>query len=178
MIKDMKRHGFTVLELIIVISVMAILIVLGTVSMRGSIANMKDIERESDIDSISIHLESFFTSGTNGSESTGYYPSTVTLIGTGDGSISTTRAILRNIDPQSLVAPGDGSGFSLVKATNADQSTAGVTPQPTTLQYIYQPIQNDGASLCDTDGMQCRKFNLYYRLETDGAIYKVTSKNQ
>ncbi len=167
----MYRRGFTVVELIIVITIMGILLVLGVVNLRGTQANARDSERKTDIDTIALHLENFYTSGNDTSTTFGEYPST-TIIGN-------ELATLRDIDPKSLVAPGGLSPSSLVAEVSATplQTTAGVNPQPTTGQYVYQPVQANG-TLCTTAIQECRKFNLFYRLETDNLVYMVTSKNQ
>lgn len=81
-----------------------------------------------------------------------------------------------DIDSRALTAPGQlGPTSSFIPATNATQTTAGVLPQPTINQYVYQPINSTGGLCYNYD---CRKFNLYYRLEKDNTVYMVTSKNQ
>ncbi len=185
MIKDMERQGFTIVELIIVITIMAILIVLGTANLRGSTGKADDTERKSDSEAIAMYLETFYTSGAGGDTSTGYYPSINDLLGvTYSGSsvscvFNSTVAMLRDINRKVLQSPGnDGSTTcSLVNATNSTQTAAGVTPQPTTSTYVYQPILNNG-TLCTDSGAQCRKFNIYYKIDSDGLTYKLTSKNQ
>ena len=59
MIKDMKRRGFTIVELIIVITIMGTLLILGVVNLRGSQANSRDAERRTDIETIATHMETF-----------------------------------------------------------------------------------------------------------------------
>jgi len=94
---------------------------------------------------------------------------------------------LRDIDTKSITAPGiTDPTLTFISATCTGvcvQTTAGVLPQPTKDQYIYQPIHSDG-SLCN-DAAECRKFNLYYKLEnatTDcpapNNICMITSRNQ
>lgn len=167
----MYRRGFTVVELVIVITIMGILLVLGVVNLRGAQANARDEERKTDIESISLHLENFYLSGTDGSTAVGDYPPT-TLTG---AAIQTS---LRDADMKSFTAPGAASlAASFIPATNTVQTTAGVLPQPTISQYVYQPLQADG-TLCTTTAQECRKFNLFFRLETDNLVYMVTSKNQ
>jgi len=168
MLIGMKRRGFTIVELAVVITIMGILLVLGVVVLDTSQINARDSERKTDIESIAINLDTFYTSGTDGSTTIGRYPSTV-LIGT-------ETTMLRDIDPKNLKTPG-ASSSSLVAATNNTQTTLGVLPQPTIAQYVYQPLQSDG-SLCTTEVQECRKFNLFYRLEIDSAIYMLASKNQ
>jgi len=172
----MYRRGFTIVELIITITIMGILLVLGVVNLRGTQANARDDERKTDIEAIAMQLESYYTSGNDASTTFGRYPST--------SIIGNERVTLRDIDPKSLATPGaavDANNIpisSLVAATGGAQiqTTAGVTPQPTINTYVYQPVQADG-TLC-TGVLECRKFNLYYMFETDNTVYMVTSKNQ
>lgn len=180
MIKDMKRRGFTIVELIIVITIMGTLLILGVVNLRGSQANSRDAERRTDIETIATHLETFYTSGNDSSTSVGTYPSTSVMTG-----MTAQQTALRDIDPNSLIAPGapslpSTSTTSLIVATNNTQTIGGVTPQPSSAtsqnQYIYQPIQQDG-TLC-TSGLLCQKFNLYYMTEVDDIVHMVMSKNQ
>lgn len=173
----MYRRGFTIVELVIVITIMGILLVLGVVNLRSTQANARDDERKTDIESLALQLESFYTSGNDDSTTFGRYPST--------GIIGMETTILRDIDPKTLRTPG-ASAVSLVAATNATQTPTGVTPSATTSTYIYQPLQSNGA-LCTSGAQECRKFNLFYRLEvaaisdscpSPGLACMVTSKNQ
>jgi prepilin-type N-terminal cleavage/methylation domain-containing protein len=182
MIITMERRGFTIVELLIVIFIVGALLVLGVANLRSSQANGRDSERKIDVEAISLHLESFYRLGTNGSISTGEYPSTALTT-----SEAVMTQVLRDVDIRSLKAPGiDNVTDTLKPATNAVQTTVGVLPQPTIDQYIYQPIDTDGL-LCTTDGQECRKYNIYYRLEIahisencpdPGYICMIKSKNQ
>ncbi len=168
----MKWRGFTVVEIVITITVMGILLTLGVVSLNATQLNGRDAERKGDIEALQMHLESFYRSGTDGSVTLGRYPSTAVT------ETANTKLLLRDIDDRSLLAPNvTNPALTFVPATNTTQTEAGVTPQPTTEQYVYQPLQSDG-SLCTTESQECRKFNLYYRLEGDNTVHKVTSKNQ
>lgn len=158
---------------------MGILLVLGVVNLRSSQIQARDDERRGDIEAISLNLETYYSTGTNNSVTVGRYPST--------SIVGTAQTYLLDIDIKSLASPGNTSS-SLVAATCSGacvQTTAGVTPQPTIAQYVYQPIKSDGTLCTGTD--ECRKFNLYYRLEiaainsscpSPGYICKATSRNQ
>lgn len=92
----------------------------------------------------------------------------------------TTPALLKlfltDINQKSTLPPGQtNAATSFVTATNAVQTAAGVAPQPTKDQYVYQPIDSNGA-LCGN--YDCRKYNIYYRLENNSTVYRITSKNQ
>ena len=169
------RRGFTVVELVITITIMAILLTLGVVNMRGSQANSRDAERKADIETIAKHLETYYTSGTDGQTPTYEYPSTE-LVSNGTSYMT---QVLRDINVASLTAPGiDDPATTFLPATNSVPTVAGVLPQPTIDQYVYQPISSTGA-LCEASTVEeCRKFNLYYRTEVDNVIHMVTSKNQ
>lgn len=179
MIIDMDRKGFTIMELIIGITIMAILIVLSFVNLESSQVSSRDAERSVDIETITLHLDSYYRSGTDGNTVMGKYPS-VQLTTT----IGSIEQHLRDIDPKSFTAPGlpipsntSVASDTFIAASNAVQTVGGVLPQPTINQYVYQPIQSDG-TLCTLDTQECRKFNIYYRSEADNVIHIVASKNQ
>ena len=174
----MTRRGFTIVELIITITIMGILLTLAVVNLTSTQLQSRDAERKGDIEAIAVALESFYYTGSGGSSTLGRYPSL--------GLIGTTSSItnnLRDVDLKSFMAPGvTDPTLTFIASTNPGtdkniQTVAGVTPQPTKDQYVFQPIESDG-SLCVSGDIDCRKFNLFYRLEADNLVYKVTSKNQ
>lgn len=170
----MKRRGFTIVEIVITITIMGILLTLAVANLTATQVNGRDAERKGDIEAITSNLETFYRTGSDNSTSLGRYPSTVIT----SGNQSTVRSILRDINFNSLTPPGASSlATGFIPATNTVQTATGVAPQPTKSQYVYQPLQSDG-SLCTAETQECRKFNLYYRLETDNTVYMVTSKNQ
>ncbi|MEI6228843.1 MAG: type II secretion system protein [Candidatus Saccharibacteria bacterium] len=156
----MKLRGFTIVELVVIITVMGILMVLGVVNLSSSQANARDAERKGDIEAIAMSLETFYTSGTDTNNiDIGYYPPASNLI-------DSPRTLLRDIDPKALAAPG---------ATTSTTSSLKDTKTPSISDYGYQ---------CTADGDgKCRNFTLYYHTETTQAgcsnnICTVTSKNQ
>lgn len=166
----MNRRGFTIVELLIVIAIMGILLVLGVVNLRGSQANARDSERKIDVETIGLHLESYYLNSP-----TGRYPST------GLQSEQWLLPSLPDADIKSFTAPGVQDPYSsFTAATNTDQTTAGVLPQPTFDQYVYQPLESNGSNfvLCTTGSQQCCKYNIFYHLETDDTVYVYRSKNQ
>ncbi|HEY8886049.1 MAG TPA: type II secretion system protein [Candidatus Microsaccharimonas sp.] len=174
----MTRRGFTIVELIITITIMGILLTLAVVNVGTTQAKARDDARKSDIESIASNLESFYISGTDNSTNFARYPS---LGLTGPAANITTN--LRDANLNSFLPPGTTDvSLTFLPSTNTGtlpsiQTTAGVLPQPTKDQYVYQPIKTDG-SVCLAGDIDCRKYNLFYRLETDNTVYKWTSKNQ
>lgn len=185
-----RRGGFTVVELIITITIMAILLTLSVIGLRATQANGRDEERKTDTANIARSLEAIYPSmyntlfnPTNNLPSIAGYPD-ASLLSTylNDTYSSTPSGVTTQgaFSKADLQAPGVTSNtISLIMATNNNQSPTGVTPAPTIDTYVYQPIGTTSSptALC-TSGSICRKFNLYYKLETDGAIQMITSKNQ
>ena len=163
----MKARGFTVVELLIVIIIMAILLTLAVVNVRSTQANARDTERHVDVENIATALESFYTKTIDGYSQT--YPGTMLTQYYLTSSIN-PNPLLDSLDHKSLRAPGvsDEDSASLVMATNATQNPSSVSPQPTTqgTTYVYQPVDNNGA-LCIIRSSNCVKFAIYYRTEKD-----------
>jgi prepilin-type N-terminal cleavage/methylation domain-containing protein len=174
----MRTRGFTIVEVIVTITIMGILFTLAVVGVGATQLKARDNERQVDIEVIASNLESFFKSGRGDlstSQTLGRYPTTNL-----NSSAATMELLLENIDTNALMAPGITDPTDTFKAaTNAVQSASGVTPAPTKDHYIYQPLFPNGTLCTGVAGTEdCRKFNLYYRLEGDNTVYMVTSKNQ
>lgn len=176
----MQRRGFTVVELIITITILGILLAIAFVGLGGSQVAGRDDERRSDIETIATYLETFYNQGGTNDYATEYtasYPAAYAL-----GSESAIKQALDGIDPKSLLAPGatDISSSFLI-ASNNSEDPASVLPSPTIHTYVYQPLMKSG-DVCVYPSPpsieECRKFNLYYRLESDNSVQKVTSKHQ
>lgn len=161
------RGGFTIVELIITLTIMAILMTLATVNLSSSLANGRDVERRTDVMNIILFQETAYNRSTTRSYFHNASVATPALI----------EAYYQNIDRDNLRAPGVVSpNYSLVIAANTTQTAAGVSPQPTNTTYVYQPIETGGI-ICN-DSASCRKFNIYYREESTGTTIMMTSRNQ
>ena len=116
----------------------------------------------------------YLTPGTNTAHTT-TYPSTALTTAV---TIDSVHTFLRDIDLKAITAPGiTDPAITLISATNTTQTAAGVRPQPTFDQYVYQPLKSDG-SLCTSNAQECVEFNLYYQLEADKTVYMVMSRHQ
>lgn len=161
----MGMRGFTVMEMIIIITAIGVLLTLGVIGLQSSQARSRDNQRSTNATSIANYFENYYSSNFS-------YPSLE--VTESEDSITTA---MPEIDPKILRAPGVSSGSSLEPATNTTQTTAGVTPLPTADQYVYQPLKADG-SLCEAISDTCRTFNLYYRTELDNTVHMVLSRSQ
>lgn len=165
-----RRAGFTLIELLITITIMVILITLAVVNLRSNQLSARDEKRKSDVSAIAQQLESYYTSGSDpiATYAAGKYPAT-NLVNTEAG----VKAALRDLDPKALRAPDIGSAMP---ASFTVASTA-TEPDPAVGVYVYLPLTSSGA-LCQTIAQECRKFTLYYKLESSPTVQKVMSKMQ
>lgn len=167
MLEDMnQRAGFTIVEIVITLTIMAILVSFAAVNLRSSLLQANDQERITDITNIMTFQDSYYERNNSS-----YFPI---------ASASSTAGIetwYAGIDRENLRTPGIvAPAYSLREATNAIQTTAGILPKPLKTTYVYQPLDSAGA-LC-TATPNCRKFNIYYLSDVDGTVQKMTSKNQ
>lgn len=165
-----RQAGFTLVELLITITIMVALIVIAVVSLRNNQVAARDEKRKSDITTIAQQLEAYYSSGSDpiATYPAGEYPST-DLVGTE----TNVKAALRDLDPKALRAPdvSDASAMSFAVATSTSTPAANVNA------YVYMPLTSTG-TLCTLTTQECRRFNLYYTLESTGAVQTVMSKQQ
>lgn len=176
----MKRRGFTIVELVITITIMGILLALAVVNLNGTQLNARDAERKADVESIALNLESYYKNvNPEVFKSGGTYPGTAYI------NAASIKEFLPDLDMKNVYAPGqpEGGSISFTPATNAIETTNGVLPQPSVANdvYVYQALTKDGI-LCEdpmvTSTGDCRRFNIYYVKESDNTVQKITSKRQ
>ncbi|MFZ1301134.1 MAG: prepilin-type N-terminal cleavage/methylation domain-containing protein [Candidatus Microsaccharimonas sp.] len=160
-----KNGGYTIVEVAVVIAVIGILATVTLFSVRGLDVKANDRERESDATSIARQVELVYNNQTLGTPT---YPGTTSVDAT-----STRDSIFGGKQADITRAPSQTS-FSIVKATNATATTAGVLPQPTKTTYVFQPLTLAGA-LCSSS---CSKFNLYYYQESTNTVVMIKSLKQ
>jgi prepilin-type N-terminal cleavage/methylation domain-containing protein len=169
------RAGFTLIEVLTTITIMVILLTLSVVGLSVYQANARDEERKTDVAQIAQQIEDYYQTDqqiTPGTFTNGTYPPTASM-----NSQSNIVAALPNIDLRALRDPATPttSSISLIVASNASTPTLASLNSGKT--YIYQPLDTNNA-LCTTIAQECRKFNLYYTLETDLTVKAITSKHQ
>jgi prepilin-type N-terminal cleavage/methylation domain-containing protein len=168
----MKRNtGFTLVELLITMTIMVILLVLVVVNLRSNQANARDDQRKADITAIAQQLETYYEAGTPITDP-GQYP------GTNDvNTEAEITALLPDLNDKVLRAP-DVASSSTMSFTVATTTT---TPTPDINTFVYMPLTDSGG-LCTAAGTtaptECRKFSIYYALETVSGTQKITGKHQ
>lgn len=164
----MKRiRGFTLVELLITMTIMVVLLGIVVVNLRSSQANARDEKRKTDIQAIAKGLENYYEAGTDTAQP-GEYPSTDLM-----ASETAVRAALRDIDGSVLRSPG----IATTSPMSFTDATSNTVPSANINAYVYQPLQSNGA-LCNSSTQECRKYNLYYTLETVSGVQTLASKHQ
>jgi prepilin-type N-terminal cleavage/methylation domain-containing protein len=153
-----RRFGFTLVELIIVISVIGILAAVTVVGFSRYQADTRDARRESSAATISEALEKYY-------DENGEYPSCAAL--EQDASIVTTE-VLPGIQAAALVAPQSSSSL-----TNAIQCGETLTINGAD----FFEYEGDGSSTCLT-GDSCLSYALKYKDEASGTIQSLDSRRQ
>ncbi len=150
-------RGFTIVEIIMIITVSAIIIAIVIDSTVGFQSKARDTERSADAEIITKSIERYYKAQAIVTGAT-YPPTTIAASG-----LST---IVSDVD--AIAAPNQ-TGNSMSIAGSASAQT------PTVSQYIYQPLNLDD-SLCTT--IPCVKFKFYYRLEAADTVITVSSLRQ
>lgn len=184
----MKRGGgFTLIELMITLTIMTILMTLAVVNMLASQLDARDKEREVDVATIARGLEIYYVSG-NAYTNTpkGYYPGAQEVT-TAASSTPPFNNFLEGVSLTSFEAPKETISTSFGIDSNYSTSSPGNNPdgsyddsQARTLlssnSYLYQPLTRSN-TFC-TGYISCVKYNLYYLTERDDVVHTLRSKNQ
>lgn len=139
-----RSKGFTIVELLIVIVVIAILATLVIVTFTGIQQKARDSQRQTDINAVDSHLEAYYA--TNGK-----YPTLANLTDTSTPTWISTN--MKGLDPESLVGPKGGA-------------IAGSTSTGDAYGYVATPTGCDNGT-----GGDCTGFTLTAQLEGNGTVY-------
>ncbi len=197
----LRGRGFTIVELVVVMTIMAILLTLGVVSLTSSQMNARNTERQSDIEAIAKGLEARYNrdnySATASYIMRGAYPSVNELLHAEGQAVATiyptsTAAYLEQLLPgtrtanffppgtsgavtatfQPICTAANASPCTTTAAENAAQISAVVN---TTAEYVYEPIDANN-QICFS--AECVRYNLYYLLEGNATVQVRASSHQ
>lgn len=193
----MRRRGFTIVELVVVMVIMAILVSLGIFGVTKSQANARDAERKADIEAIARGLEQRYKNGNpkavfvaDGSNKAGEYPSVDEMyLSTADfnphsnwnPNAFTTSFITEELPgttAANFITPnGKKLELCLFCGVGPENLTVGkyIESNTTSGAYVYEPIDASN-NICANE--KCVRYNLYYRSETQNKIVTVRSEHQ
>lgn len=152
-----NSYGFTLIEVLVVIIVIAILASLSIVAYTGIQQRARDAERQTDMEALAEAIEVWRVEENN----SGGYPAW-------GGAMNSSTWVAENlgIDPEIIIAPGGSTPSSLV------------TWQPTTSEYRYMKFNPDGTDCGATHPDDCHSFRLQWRQESDNALRTIDSLQQ
>ncbi len=166
-LKQSRRDGFTIVELLIVIVVIGILAAISITAFNGVQARGRDSERKTDAYAMRKALESYHA--LNGH----YVNSRWVVNAVAQVELLDTR--LKNlITKDTLLQPNAAAGTVSSWGQWAGDVTGGVR------DYAYKAFTSDSsncsdATYADTD---CIRYEIYYRSETTGATLRLDSLNK
>lgn len=193
------RRGFTIVELVIVMTIMVILTGLGTLAVTKILPEMRDRERANDIAIIQRGLEEYYKQGNPlliNNTAKGTYPGTnaiVRLLHTGvAGPCSTSifkscpvdsnmiGTVLPGVTIGNVVPPNASSVTDNQMQTTWWQTTradanANINTFLSDGKYAYHPYNDLNGGSCSDD---CRAYELIYKKESTGEKVVVRSKHQ
>ncbi|MCB9820124.1 prepilin-type N-terminal cleavage/methylation domain-containing protein [Candidatus Nomurabacteria bacterium] len=197
-------RGFTLVELVIVMIVIAVIAALGTVAVGKIQVSARDQERRTDIQAFAAALENRYRTGNTKSSSphsatytAGSYPGENEIFHNIEWFQSQVASeILPGLTRQSITPPGSTPYISLICFTNTTGPCAGntttdsmsSTDRETTIRnhiwhltnggretYVYEPITNDNKVCYQND---CSHYNLHYYEEETDSVKTYRSKRQ
>ena len=178
-----RDKGFTIVELMVTITVLVILTTLVVVRLSATSAGGRDRERGFDTSAIAAGLEAYYQDGSpNGDVPKGYYPGRAEV----DAAAPTAPPFinfLEGVPAESFVAPTEaqsGTDFNYYNqvGTNADGSYTNAEARSllSSIPYLYQPLTRSNQNCAGY--ADCVKFNLYYLEEGTDTVITIRSKNQ
>lgn len=183
----LREHGFTLIELIIVMILMTIILALGVAAVDGLQAQARDKERSTDISIIARGLERRYQNGTTlvatPEGQAGSYPSVAEMQAL--VTASTATQALPGTGRVNFSPPSKNSSFVIVcspigscGSTVAEGSKATATMGGGD-NYLYEPVNASNKVCLDiTTNGPCVRFNLYWKSEVQNTIQTVRSKHQ
>lgn len=144
-----KSKGFTIVELLIVIVVIAILATLVIVTFTGIQQKARDSKRQTDVNALASHLAAYFANN-------GYYPTVTDL-----QNATWVSANMKGFDPSALTDPKGGT-------------ITGNAPATGTYAYSYV-TQGCTTTQASSSTNECTSFVLTAELEAGGTFSKASN---
>jgi prepilin-type N-terminal cleavage/methylation domain-containing protein len=153
-----STSGFTIVELLVVITIIGILTTIMILSFSRYQMNTRDTERASKATILAEALEKYY-------DKSGEYPGCLAVNGADTGTIS--KNVLLGVEPRTYLTP-----TSVVGNTNSVEcmDITNTTSDPDVFAYV-----GDGSAAC-TSGPSCLAWTLKYKEETTGTIKRIQSR--
>lgn len=159
--KQSNKHGFSLVEVIIVISIIGILAAIITVTFDNVRKATRTSERETDIEMLANALEKYY-------DENGDYPAPTSLVNN-NGTISggyITHEVLKDIPAEALVAPLAPADTTNSIKLITDYSYSSMTVD----SYGYSVAFSANPDYCTNDSMSCSNYVLFYKDEVNKVL--------
>lgn len=192
----MKRRGFSIVELAIVIALISILSLLLFANLRNSQISVRDDERRAKAELVARSFEALYK---NGNSQFSYEAGTYPDIQYVSDAISNNNivSLLPNIDQSALTYSWSDDATVKLKTINTPseiisdgmtENMSHIAPRVGLDEIVYEPLYHTTSSMgfgdsdkwrfCKTSADDCRRFNIYYRTEGDNTVHAIRSVNQ
>lgn len=158
-----NKSAFTVVELLVVISIIAVLSAVAVFAYNGAQKDSRDSTRKGNVTVISEGLERYY-------EKNGEYPSVASLINSNPANTGSAVASKLSITPASLTTPRMPSSL-----TNA--LAAGPDPVNDSIVYVGSSDADNDQCQNDVNG-GCDQFTLKYTEEATGETMIIESRHR
>ena len=151
---SLLRHGFTLVEMMVVIAVVGVLTVMVTLGVQQYQSYSRDSQREAKVTTLSEAFERYY-------QKNGEYPSVRTIVNTYVENTAEAVAKLLDVDQAALVMP----------QSSKKQSFVSTSQSPSSSTIVYNATSSTDNNNCQnviTGG--CERFKLIYLSEDDGSI--------
>jgi len=179
-----SRDGFTIVEMIVVIIVMAILLSLTLINLAGQQVISRDNERQQKAENIARGLERYYNEVAKPSVNViGRYPDRATAV-----TDIVANSVLPGVESSSFIFTFNSSTSNFVVASDPTGTTpaedaaavTAINTLTTVNTVVYVPktwsATNSRWEMCGTDEM-CTRFSLFYRTE-DSVLHEIASRRQ
>ncbi|MBC7564948.1 fibronectin type III domain-containing protein [Candidatus Saccharibacteria bacterium] len=157
--QTVKSHGFTLIELIVVIAVIGILATITAIGFGKYQSDTRDTRRATSASAIAESLEKYY-------DKNGEYPSCSAV--TAAGNVVSKQTLI-GIDAKTIITPQAPSGTdNSIKCTSAGNIL-------TTNGSDFFEYQGDGSTSCNTTE-SCLQYTLKYKKETTPEIISISSR--
>lgn len=143
---SLKRNdrGFTIVELLAVIVVIVVMVSLLVTTYSGIQTHQRNTQRTNDLKLFQDKLETYFETNANS-----HYPSAADINTQPANGTWWIQTNMKGLSKQTIRDPSSSSYRVLTSV-----------PKKAGIGYVYQPVQSDGTTSCESNDTTCASYTL------------------